>query len=32
MQMMVAVFDVADRSAGDHDDAVAELIVDYLRA
>jgi hypothetical protein len=31
MQMMIAVFDFPDRSAGDDDDAVPELIVDYLR-
>jgi hypothetical protein len=30
MQMMIAVFDLPDRSAGDDDDAVPELIVDYL--
>jgi hypothetical protein len=31
MQMMIAVFDFPDRSTGDDDDAVPELIVDYLR-
>jgi beta-glucanase (GH16 family) len=31
MQMMVAVFDFPDRSTGEDDAAVPELIVDYLR-
>jgi len=31
MQMMVAVFDFPDRSTGDDDDAVPELVLDYLR-
>jgi len=31
MQMMIAVFDFPDRSVGDDDDAVPELIVDYIR-
>jgi hypothetical protein len=31
MQMMIAVFDFAERSTGDDADAVPELVVDYLR-
>jgi hypothetical protein len=31
MQMMIAVFDFPDRSAGDDDDEVPQLIVDYVR-
>jgi len=31
MQMMVAVFDFPERSTGEDDDAVPELVVDYLR-
>ena len=31
MQMMIAVFDFPEKSTGDDDDAVPELVVDYLR-
>jgi hypothetical protein len=31
MQMMIAVFDFPDRSAGNDTDAVPAQIVDYLR-
>jgi hypothetical protein len=31
MQMMIAVFDFPERSTGGDDDAVPELVVDYLR-
>ncbi len=31
MQMMIAVFDFPEQSTGDDDDAVPELVVDYLR-
>ena len=31
MQMMIAVFDFPERSTGHDDDAVPELVVDYLR-
>jgi hypothetical protein len=31
VQMMIAVFDFPERSTGDDDDAVPELVVDYLR-
>jgi hypothetical protein len=31
MQMMIAVFDFPENSTGDDDDAVPELVVDYLR-
>jgi hypothetical protein len=31
MQMMIAVFDFPDRSTGNDDDAVPELVVDHLR-
>lgn len=31
LQMMIAVFDFPEQSTGDDDDAVPELVVDYLR-